>query len=57
MRDRDEHRPSAARLTDEQMALLERAIRELHWSQDTPRERDAAEGVVEAARRIGIIRY
>jgi hypothetical protein len=44
------------RLTDEEMALLERAIRELHWSQNTPRERDAAEGVVDAARRIGIIR-
>jgi len=43
-------------VTDEQMALLERAIRELHWSQNTPRERDAAEGVVDAARRIGIIR-
>jgi hypothetical protein len=56
MRDRDEHRP-APRLTDDQLALLERAIRELHWSQDTPRERDAAEGVLEAARRVGIIRY
>jgi hypothetical protein len=56
MRDRDEHRPSL-RLTDDQLALLERAIRELHWSQDTPRERDAAEGVLEAARRVGIIRY
>jgi hypothetical protein len=56
MSGRDEHRPSAPRLTDEQMAQLERAIRELHWSQDTPRERDAAEGVVEAARRIGLIR-
>jgi hypothetical protein len=55
MRDRDEHRP-ALRLTDDQLALLERAIRELHWSQDTPRERDAAEGVLEAARRVGIIR-
>jgi hypothetical protein len=49
-------RGPAVRLTDEQMALLERAIRELHWSQNTPRERDAAEGVVDAARRIGIIR-
>ena len=42
MRDRDEHRP-ALRLTDDQLALLERAIRELHWSQDTPRERSAAD--------------
>ena len=54
MRDRDAHRP--LQLTDDELALLERAIRELHWSQDTPRERDAAEGVVEAARRVGIIR-
>jgi hypothetical protein len=56
MRDAKDNRPSAVRLTDEQMALLERAIRELHWSQDTPRERDAAEGVVDVARRVGIIR-
>jgi hypothetical protein len=52
MRDRE----AALRLTEDELALLERAIRELHWSQDTPRERDAAEGVVEAARRVGIIR-
>ena len=51
----DDRRPTI-RLTDEQLAQLERAIRELHWSQDTPRERDAAEGVVETARRVGIIR-
>ena len=50
-------RSPAIRLSDEQMALLERAIRELHWSQNTPRERDAAEGVVDAARRLGIIRF
>ena len=56
MSGRPEHRPSTVRLTDEQLAQLERAIRELHWSQDTPRERDAAEGVVETARRVGIIR-
>ena len=56
MTDRAADRQSPVRLSDEQMILLERAIRELHWSQDTPRERDAAEGVVEAARRIGIIR-
>ena len=48
---------SPAIRSDEQMALLERAIRELHWSQNTPRERDAAEGVVDAARRLGIIRF
>ena len=57
MREHGNDRDPAVRLTDEQMALLERAIRELHWSQNTPRERDAAEGVVDAARRIGIIRF
>jgi len=54
--DRTEDGRSSVRLSEEQMALLERAIRELHWSQNTPRERDAAEGVVDAARRVGIIR-
>jgi hypothetical protein len=56
VRDGKDDRSTATRLTDEEMALLERAIRELHWSQDTPRERDAAEGVVDVARRVGIIR-